>query len=373
MSSIATRARRVSGTTCASSSRRIQEEIASSGGARRPDIRRPHHCPGGDRQGGIGPATPGDKRDEQKLPTKRSTENPEAHQLYLKGRDLWNRRTAQTLRSAAMYLQQALDKDAGYGPAWAGLADCYSLYGFFGVSSPTVAAPRAKDAALTALRIDDTLTRSELCADTSISRVGVRAAGKSEEAIGELRKGLGLSGGESEVTGALGHAYAVSGKRGEAEKVLAQLKERSTQQYLRAVRHRGHLRGSQRQECHVRVARQGIRRSFDLADLDQSRSALRQHSERPAFRDLLRRMKLPEWAGCPDMPLTACLRLGPYASCGTGRRGARSRCAPPPVQHSVPPHVFSAIVSPTGSGPPSLSSRDDVPGRHPHVAVPGFI
>jgi TolB-like protein len=55
--------------------------------------------------------------EEQKLLTKRSTENPEAHQLYLKGQFYWNRRTSQTLRRAADYFQQAIEKDAGYGLA----------------------------------------------------------------------------------------------------------------------------------------------------------------------------------------------------------------------------------------------------------------
>ena len=66
--------------------------------------------------------------EEQKRLTKRYTENPEAHQLYLKGRYLWNRRTAQTLQRAAQYFQHAIDKDPGYALAWAGLADCYALY-----------------------------------------------------------------------------------------------------------------------------------------------------------------------------------------------------------------------------------------------------
>jgi serine/threonine-protein kinase len=98
--------------------------------------------------------------DEQKLLTKRSTENPEAHQLYLKGQFYWNRRTSQTLQRATEYFQQAIDKDPGYGLAWAALADCYGLFGFFGVGSPREAGPRATDAVVRALRIDDTLSEA---------------------------------------------------------------------------------------------------------------------------------------------------------------------------------------------------------------------
>src|SRR3989454_3223029 len=95
--------------------------------------------------------------EEQKRLTKRYPRNPEAHQLYLKGRYLWNRRTAETLKRAAEYFQQAIDKDPGYALAWAGLADCYAVYSSYAVLSPREAAPRAKEAASNALALDETL------------------------------------------------------------------------------------------------------------------------------------------------------------------------------------------------------------------------
>ncbi len=98
--------------------------------------------------------------EEQKRLTRRYTENPEAHQVYLKGRYLWNRRTGQTLRRAAEYFQEAIGKDPNYALAWAGLADCYALYSFYGVLSPKEAFPRAKEAAAKALEIDNTLAEA---------------------------------------------------------------------------------------------------------------------------------------------------------------------------------------------------------------------
>ena len=53
--------------------------------------------------------------EEQKRMGKRSTENTEAYQLYLKGRYYWNRRTADMLKKANEYFQQAIDKDPSYG------------------------------------------------------------------------------------------------------------------------------------------------------------------------------------------------------------------------------------------------------------------
>ena len=53
-----------------------------------------------------------------------------------------------------------------------------------------------------------------------------------EEAIGEFKKAIPLSKGNPESTAALGHAYAVSGQKGEALKVLEELKEYSKHQYV---------------------------------------------------------------------------------------------------------------------------------------------
>ena len=99
-------------------------------------------------------------REEQKRLTKRYTVNAEAHQLYLKGRYLWNRRTSETVRHAAQYFQQAIERDPGYALAWAGLSDCYGVYAIYGVLSNKDSIPRAKEAAAKALELDDTLAEA---------------------------------------------------------------------------------------------------------------------------------------------------------------------------------------------------------------------
>src|SRR5205085_5737472 len=62
---------------------------------------------------------------EQKLLTKRYTDNPEAQQLYIKGRYFWNKRTAEGLQKSIEYFQQAVDLDPHYALAYTGLADAY--------------------------------------------------------------------------------------------------------------------------------------------------------------------------------------------------------------------------------------------------------
>jgi TolB-like protein/Tfp pilus assembly protein PilF len=98
----------------------------------------------------------------------RPTENPEAHELYLKGRYFWNRRTGANLQKAADYFQQAIGKDPAYAMAYSGLADCHVLlpaYSELG-SNPRDELPKALEAARKAVELDDTLGE----AHTSLAR-----------------------------------------------------------------------------------------------------------------------------------------------------------------------------------------------------------
>jgi tetratricopeptide (TPR) repeat protein len=64
---------------------------------------------------------------EKTAMSKKPTENPEAYELYLKGRFFWNKRTAEDLRKSIDYFNQAIEKDPNYAQAYAGLADCYNM------------------------------------------------------------------------------------------------------------------------------------------------------------------------------------------------------------------------------------------------------
>ena len=89
---------------------------------------------------------------------KPSEPNPEAYQLYLKGRYLSNQSTAEGLKKSLGYFQQAIDKDPGYGMAYVGLADSYNwLGGGLNYVSPSETLPKAKAAAMKALELDKTL------------------------------------------------------------------------------------------------------------------------------------------------------------------------------------------------------------------------
>jgi TolB-like protein/DNA-binding winged helix-turn-helix (wHTH) protein/Tfp pilus assembly protein PilF len=91
-----------------------------------------------------------------------TTVNPEAYESYLKGRYFWNKRTADGLRVALAYFNQAIEEEPKYAPAYSGLADTYALLGDwqYAVMTPKDALPKAKAAALKALELDDNLSEA---------------------------------------------------------------------------------------------------------------------------------------------------------------------------------------------------------------------
>ena len=98
--------------------------------------------------------------DEQKRLTMRYTDNAEAYQLYLKGRYFWNKRTEDGFNRGIAQFKQAVEKDSNYALAYTGLADSYIGLTFYSFAAPNEAMPKAKEAAMNALAINNTLAEA---------------------------------------------------------------------------------------------------------------------------------------------------------------------------------------------------------------------
>ncbi len=88
---------------------------------------------------------------------KPGTRNPEAYELYLKGRYFWSKRTREGFRKGIEHFERAIEVDDRYALAHAGLADSYSLLGWYRYLSSDEVYRAVKDAAGRAVAIAPTL------------------------------------------------------------------------------------------------------------------------------------------------------------------------------------------------------------------------
>jgi len=100
---------------------------------------------------------------------RRYTDNQRAYHAYLKGRFYWLRRYHGGLQAALEHFEQAIQEDAGYALAHAGVADAYAIIGFYSLQRPRIAFARALAAAKRALAIDPDLPE----AHTSVALVSL--------------------------------------------------------------------------------------------------------------------------------------------------------------------------------------------------------
>lgn len=90
------------------------------------------------------------------------TTHPEAYSAYMKARFFATTRTRSSIAKAIMLLNEAIAIDPSYARAYAALADCYQLQGFYEFVPAADAYPRAKAAALKALSLDDSLVEAHV-------------------------------------------------------------------------------------------------------------------------------------------------------------------------------------------------------------------
>lgn len=88
--------------------------------------------------------------------------NPEAFQDYLQGRHYWALRTRQSLTTAIEYFNRAIRQDPNDAHGYAGLAQCYIVLPMMAKTSQTEAYQKARDAAVKALALDDSLAEAHL-------------------------------------------------------------------------------------------------------------------------------------------------------------------------------------------------------------------
>jgi len=159
--------------------------------------------------------------EEKELLTKRQTADVEAYQLYLMGRYHLNRLTDEGLRKALDYFQRAIDKDPSYALAYAGLADAYISLGDFDALPPKETFPKAKQAALQALKLDEHLAEAHVSLANARFLYDWDWAGAEYE----FKRAIAINPGYSDAHQMYGYYVSSKGRSDEALREMQQAQE----------------------------------------------------------------------------------------------------------------------------------------------------
>jgi serine/threonine-protein kinase len=143
--------------------------------------------------------------------------NPEAYQLYLKGRNVIDDRTVESLRSGLGFFEQALAIEPDLALAWAGKGSALALLGEYSAIPPAEAWPRAKSAALKALDRDDRLSE----AYAVLGEVHHYGDWNYEAAERALRRAIDLNPGNATAHQWYGEVLSGMGREDESRRELA--------------------------------------------------------------------------------------------------------------------------------------------------------
>jgi len=138
--------------------------------------------------------------------------DPEAYDLYLRGRARWNEQTLQGFREAIEYFEQAIQLDSSYAPAWAGLADGYAGMGGDNFLAPKVAFANAKTAAQRAVQLDETLSEAHVPLALALLHLDWSWSAAEQE----FRRAIALNPNNAFAHEAYGHLLTVRGQFGAA-------------------------------------------------------------------------------------------------------------------------------------------------------------
>ena len=149
---------------------------------------------------------------EQTAMSKKPTENPEAHELYMKGLFFWNKRTGADLRKSIEFFEQAIAKDPNYAVAYGGESQAWSLLSAYNAASPADSYPQAEAFARKALAVDPN------CAEALVGLACVKARYQFdvEGALKDYERAIQLSPNDATAHHWIGgDCYAATGRHDE--------------------------------------------------------------------------------------------------------------------------------------------------------------
>jgi adenylate cyclase len=172
-----------------------------------------------------------------------STNNPQAHELYLRGLTLLAAR-GPGLRDARDLFQQAIKLDAGYAQAWGALAITELLLPTYALDSFDAAIPRGESAAQRALSLDPNTASAHIA-------VGIANTmrGRWPEANQALRRALALAPGDAEAVNQYAQFLSTVGQLEPALREIERAQQLDPLSPIIGVIHAGILAGLRRDDA----------------------------------------------------------------------------------------------------------------------------
>jgi TolB-like protein/Tfp pilus assembly protein PilF len=126
--------------------------------------------------------------EEQRRLVTRDSTNAEAYQFYLRGRYFWNKRTSDGIKQAIEHFERSIEHDPNFALGYVGLADSYIGLTFYNFAAPHETMPKAKESAIKALALDNTLAE----AHASLAHILVNYDWNWSEAEKEFKRSIEL-------------------------------------------------------------------------------------------------------------------------------------------------------------------------------------
>jgi len=149
------------------------------------------------------------------------TKNPDAYDLYLRGRYFGNQRTPATNARAVEYYERAIALDPHYALAWSGLADTYAASAINGDASPLMVGPRARNAAIRAVQAEPDLAEAQ----SSLGYVSFMFDWDRTGGEAALRRAVELNSGYALAHRRLGTLLSQMGRHEEAEAAMQRVRD----------------------------------------------------------------------------------------------------------------------------------------------------
>ena len=152
---------------------------------------------------------------------RRQTHNADAYDSYLRGRYFENRRSPDSNARAVQQYEHAIALDPNYALAWSGLAFTYSSSAMNSDARPLEVWPRARDAAVQAVRANPNLAESQFV----VGYVNWLFDWDWKAAEAGFRIAISLDPGNASAHRTLGHALSQTGRHNEAESEMRRARE----------------------------------------------------------------------------------------------------------------------------------------------------